>query len=1270
MLGPYGLYEAADFTRERIENREYAVIKSYMAHHIGMSLLSIMNAADDFIFQKYFMSDIDMTAGQTLLDEQIPTFTPLIRNPGSLAHKQKDERRERFVRESNSFSVTNPKAACYSNGEWSLSVCENGVTKSTYRDKCIFTHGEDFIFDPHSVAAVFRANGVKKYFCPFMNLENKDRYRTVFRENEAVITYCDSDIKLTQRLSVHKYMPAEKRSFTVQNLSRRRFDGELLIYLEPSLNTFEAEKSHPAFSRLFVSEEFNRNEKILSFSRRDRDTEKQLALSCSFLKKTDFSFTGSRENVLKRPYGIFSLGDFDNNFTAARGAPDCCGLFSVPLKLSPKEKKTVTLLFSAAKNVRKSEEILITGRQNGLFSSFESAPAVLGQYSRTSVLAKEILPSLLFRPDVKGKAAQAIRSNNSAVDALWSKGISGDRPIILFDYSDENDLLFLKSLLKIHNAFSNAFIKNDLVILCSGRLKESVSSVLKTDGLNSGGIFVLDRDETDGKTLGFLYAFASFTAESKISGSKKDKPFTPVEILAGRKENDSNRLLQNGYSISASPVLPWCFVYSNDCFGTVVSDKSAGFTYSDNSFFNRLTGWSNDTRRDFASEIILIKADGKYYNPLLNSNVIFTAEKAVYRCTCGGIVIETEISVEKARNRKNITVRAKGSLNEKIEIVFSAEPLMSSAAGRERLLHFEKQENAIAVSNPLNSDFNGRMYVGLNENADIYVFDKLSLFAGDWGNFSPEACRYPIAAIGKTVLLTDEAELNFYIGYDGGTACSCCEPKNSIEIASPDRELDSLFNTFLPVQIIGGRLRARTGFYQCSGAYGFRDQLQDALSLSILFPEKLREQILINCCAQFTEGDCLHWVHLLPDEKLKGVRTRYSDDRLWLPLAVCEYVNTSGDSDLLNEKVPFLVFEELKKNETEKYIEIYPSDEYGTVFEHCIRAIEKSLSFGRNGLPLIMGGDWNDGYNTVGKDGNGESVWLGEFLIIVLERFSAFCDEKTRQRYKIIADSLRESIDANAFSDGWFIRAFHDDGSPLGSRENPECRIDSLSQSFAVFCNMPDRKKVGSSLENAEKLLVDRENGLIKLFSDGFENDRRAGYISAYPVGLRENAGQYTHAAVWLAKAFIDSGQPDKGYELLEMLNPLKKYCDAQTAKRYMTEPYFLAGDVYSAKGIEGRGGWSIYTGSAGWYYKTVLESVFGLKKLGKKLFINPRFPSGWDKCILTLTLENTEYKIEFSKNGSDGLFVDGEKKDYLCLDGISHKIIVNYSGKNRTDML
>jgi cyclic beta-1,2-glucan synthetase len=400
-----------------------------------------------------------------------------------------------------------------------------------------------------------------------------------------------------------------------------------------------------------------------------------------------------------------------------------------------------------------------------------------------------------------------------------------------------------------------------------------------------------------------------------------------------------------------------------------------------------------------------------------------------------------------------------------------------------------------------------------------------------------------------------------------------------------DAALDEMMNTWLPHQIIAGRLWGRTGHYQCGGAYGFRDQLQDVTALLTTQPELAKQQIARCAAAQFPEGDALHWWHRLPGQATRGVRTRYADDYLWLPYVTSEYIRATGDRAFLHMKLPFRSGAVLAPEETERYAEYPLGNETASLLEHCTRSADRALDLlGSHGLPLMQGGDWNDGMNRIGIKGRGESVWLGMFLSMVLDGMELLCDCEAAAHYRAQATRLREAIDTHAWAGDRWLRAFRDDGTPLNG-------IDLLPQAFAALCGMPNKNRVEQGLCTAMKLLVDREHGLIRLLREPFDHrGPRAGYINDYPPGVRENGGQYTHAAVWFVMALFRAGRTEDAHALLCMLNPAQVCQDPACMARYQAEPYFLAGDVSAAPGIEGRAGWSLYTGSAAWFWRCVAE--------------------------------------------------------------------------------
>ena len=533
----------------------------------------------------------------------------------------------------------------------------------------------------------------------------------------------------------------------------------------------------------------------------------------------------------------------------------------------------------------------------------------------------------------------------------------------------------------------------------------------------------------------------------------------------------------------------------------------------------------------------------------------------------------------------------------------------------------------------------------------------------------------PCAAVGRRLVLPPKRKekvrfvLSFAAQEQAAKTLLEIAPKqvlhNALRVDTPDKALNHMISSFLPTQILNSRIFGRTAFYQNGGAWGFRDQLQDVSSMILLRPRLARQQILRAAACQFPEGDVLHWWHRLPGKSgLRGVRTRYSDDLLWLPYVTAEYIKQTGDGSLLHLKIPYLEGETLRDGEHERYFEPTMSAQRGTLYEHCLRAIEHAARFGAHGLPLIGGGDWNDGFNRVGIQGRGESVWLAQFMALTLDEMRPVCrlmgDEESETRFAQRAEELRNAVDETAWDGRWYRRAYFDDGTPLGASGAPACEIDSLPQSFAVLSGMPDDKRRNLALDSAVEKLVDWEHGLIRLFAPSFtgEEGYSPGYVAAYPAGIRENGGQYTHAAVWLCMALLREGRVDEGYSLLKLLNPAEKCAQEAQAKRYLREPYALAGDVSTAKGIEGRGGWSLYTGAAGWYYRTVVEELLGIRLRGGSLGLEPRLPSGWHGYSATLTLDGAVIAITVSDTAPQGLTVDGEQAERFTPDGREHRLV------------
>ena len=485
-----------------------------------------------------------------------------------------------------------------------------------------------------------------------------------------------------------------------------------------------------------------------------------------------------------------------------------------------------------------------------------------------------------------------------------------------------------------------------------------------------------------------------------------------------------------------------------------------------------------------------------------------------------------------------------------------------------------------------------------------------------------------------------------------------------IQVDTPDNSFDYMINGWYLYQTLSSRINAKAGFYQVSGAFGFRDQLQDAMNIAIVNPAYTRKQIVTNAAHQFEAGDVLHWWH---EKNHFGLRSRYKDDYLWLVYATAYYIDITGDKDILNEHIPYVLGEELSEYEHEKGIVFSYSEGGATLLEHCIKSLELSMnSLGKHKIPLMGGGDWNDGMNRVGIKGKGESVWLGFFLYVVIDMFIEILKKSKitidYDKYLEFNEKLKENINKKTWDGDYYLRAFFDNGDKLGSHENSECKIDLISQSFSILSEVAPKDRAQKLINSVEENLVDDKNKIIKLLTPPFSKSlNNPGYIMNYPKGIRENGGQYTHAVSWYILALIKAGYYDRAYRYYQMINPANRSKKQKEVEKYKVEPYVIAADIYSSEAFPARGGWTWYTGSAGWFYRVGIESIIGIHKSGDKLRLDPRMPVAWDSFKVTYKYMDTTYNIIVKKAKKESLTLDGIWKDKnvinLVNDGKSHEI-------------
>jgi cyclic beta-1,2-glucan synthetase len=818
-----------------------------------------------------------------------------------------------------------------------------------------------------------------------------------------------------------------------------------------------------------------------------------------------------------------------------------------------------------------------------------------------------------------------------------------------------------------------------------------------------------------------------------IRGTDAAFPAEGADAEAMEFANGTGGFVEQGRAYRIAPAAdqgtpaPWVNVIANPVFGFLVSAEGGGYTWSINSQQNPLTPWPNDPVSDAPHDVLYLRDEdsGALWSAtaapihVIGAAYVATHGKGWSRFACDahgiGVAltqfVPTADPVKLSRlrlvNRSDRMRRL--SVTGYVEWALGANgtvpaPFVVTAR--------DEATGALLARNPWRPDFGGRVaFFDMGGQQQSMSGDRAG-FLGALGDTRQPAALHdgaplsgrlgagldPCGALQACLELPPHTQIELVFAL--GDAASEAEARSliaryrdadldavladvaaqwidvldTVQVRTPDRAMDILLNDWLLYQVLACRLWARTAYYQASGAYGFRDQLQDVMALCVSRPDLAREHLLRAAGRQFAEGDVQHW--WLPP-KGQGIRTKISDDRVWLAYVAMHYVAVSGDHGVLDETLPFLAGQSIPAGASDAFFQPAVSDQQATVYEHCARALDSSLTRGAHGLPLMGTGDWNDGMNAVGENGRGESGWLGWFLLATIDALAP-CAEKRGdaarvQRWRAYADDLRAALE-RAWDGAWYRRGYYDDGMPLGSREDDECRIDSIAQSWSVIAGAADRDHARTAMLSNESLLVDRANGISRLFTPPFDNGaQKPGYIKGYPPGVRENGGQYTHGATWSIFAWAQLGDGDRAAGLFDLLNPIRHSADAEAAARYKVEPYVVSADVYSVDPHVGRGGWTWYTGSAAWLYRAGLEAVLGFQLRGDRLRIDPCIPKAWPGFALTFQYRVgarvTRYEIAVENPGRvcggvalvemDGRTIPGGDGVRLVDDGGVHALHV-----------
>ena len=774
--------------------------------------------------------------------------------------------------------------------------------------------------------------------------------------------------------------------------------------------------------------------------------------------------------------------------------------------------------------------------------------------------------------------------------------------------------------------------------------------------------------------------------------------------------------------------MPWLNVIANAQFGFQVSASGSGYSWAQSSRENQLTPWSNDPITDPCAEAIYVQdvASGQLFTatcaPINDGGAYSVCHGFGYsrfQHQAAGIQLNLlqYVPLQQPVKISRLMLRNTSDKQRQLRVTAYAEWVL----GRDRaacapylISEFAAEQAVLLVQNPWQTAFSGKVaFAALGTNTPLsgWTADRSEFIGRNCSAQNPQALLQqqrlsgadgagldPCAALQHSVSLApgEQIELVFLLGQTDDKASALAlvqryraadltaelqqvhrhwqQLLQAVQVTTPDRAMDIMLNGWLLYQTIACRIYARAAFYQASGAYGFRDQLQDTMALSFAAPQLTRAHLLRAAGRQFIEGDVQHW--WLPHSG-QGVRGRISDDRVWLAFACSRYLETSGDSAVLDESVSFLQGPQLEPSQHDAFFQPMPTDAIAPLYEHCARGLDLAISLSsKRGLPLIGSGDWNDGMDQVGSEGKGESIWLGWLLLATLRRFIPLAQTRADPRAAVWqghSDKLLGAIERYGWDDNWYKRATYDDGSWLGSKHSDECQIDSLSQSWAVLSGAADPQRAVMAMAAVEQQLVQRQQQLLLLFTPPFDQStHNPGYIKGYPPGLRENGGQYSHAAMWVVMAFAKIGQADKAHQLFNMLNPLNHALTPANVNRYKLEPYVVAADIYSVAPHSGRGGWSWYTGAAGWMYRAGVESLLGITRHGSHIRISPCLPVHWPGFSATISIGNSRYGVQISQYSSDeqqactldGVVITSESALYiharclsLPLDNQSHQL-------------
>lgn len=1328
MYGKFGLYESYDYTTN---NR----VLAYYAHHQGMILASLTNYLKENIIQEYFHSDLRTQAFEILLKEKVQ-LNPII-DMKIVGYKKYNYEREKIVNDIREYNYISdiPQLSILSNSHYTVLINDRGNGFSRYNTTQLNRYRKitEQEYGSYMYIKDLDTNNIWSNTYAPTNV-TPEKYNVVFANDKIKFLRLDGQLSTQTEIIVMKDQNAEIRKVTFKNNSENTKKLELTTYTEVILEENIDDITHRTFKNLFVSSKYDSENDALILCRKSNSKKISNYMFGKLLVEDSQypnTYETEREQFIGRGHNLYDAIALNKSLTNGVGSNiDPILSIRTTISIPPKKEKTVYYIQGFSKSLENINKILdncLTVSQIEKSFKYSSLAtnmtAKLLEIDGQNIRTYNIMLNYLYQTSrhfINDERKKILSMNTLNQSNLWKFGISGDRPIILVDISNGADSHLAKDSIRAFEYFKSKGIFIDLVIINSEIeeykkivLKEVEQEVYRINKLfdfnnTPGAIHIIDSSDISNKEMILLNMVArlSFKSNENFSISDSINKMHLENKMIGYKSIKAEPLINfninttkinkfNGYGgfinndkeyIITNPntPTPWSNVIANEKFGTIVTNNECGFTYAYNSQMFKLTSWTNDIVVNDKSEGMTVNnkevrasmcRHGFGYSIFLHDGNDYELETTQFVAKTDTIKFYKNKITNISNNKKNY------------KISFWINPTMGPSeekSSRYLLSEFDDKINSILIKNVYSIDFS-KVYSFISSTLPVkkYSLDKI-LFKSITIEIELDAKESKEFSfmLGTGISQNEIKELvgkydNLEINKEySGVKKYWAGLLEKVKVKTPDNSFNTMMNGWYLYQTISSRLFAKAGFYQVGGAYGFRDQLQDATNICEILPNITKKQILNNASHQFKEGDVLHWWH---ETNQFGLRSRYMDDHLWLVYAANRYIKITGDIKILDELLSFVVGDMLKPLEEERGMNYTYTNEKSTLLEHLILAINRTIKYtGNNGLPLIGGGDWNDGMNKIGIFGKGTSVWLGFFAYMTIKDFMDICDDYNikinKSLYINYLVKLKEHLNKEAWDGEYYLRAFYDNGNKLGSKDNRECKIDLISQSFSIISDAIPFDRIGSVIKSVEDNLVDRNLKIIKLLDPPFKDTKDVpGYIMDYPKGIRENGGQYTHSTAWYIMALIKAGYVDRAFDYYQMINPINRALTIEKANQYKLEPYVIAADIYSSSKYPARGGWSWYTGSAAWYYRVGLKDIIGFNIEDNYLRIEPKVTSGWKSYEMEYKYMETLYKLKVNlKETKNSIMLDGEKINSNCIklknDKRIHAVIINLKGGSPDD--